>query len=91
MVAIASGHCYSIGLKDDGTVLMTVAPPNIDGERKRVDYDRSEWTDIVAVRAGFESVLGLKADGTVMIAGDESFYGEHTADGWTNIKVPAVQ
>ncbi len=42
-----------------------MAAGNLDVEQK----DISEWTDIVAIAAGQDVHVGLKADGSIVVAG----------------------
>lgn len=69
---------YTVGLKYDGTV---VSVPN----RK---YDKREgvkdWTDIIAVSAGYDHTVGLKSDGTVVAVGKND-KGQCNVGGWTDI------
>ena len=58
---IAAGNGYSIGVHNDGTVVLA---GNIDGEK-----DLSSWHDIVAVAAGDYHAIGLRSDGTVVAIG----------------------
>ncbi len=51
------------------------------------DYDLSsidDWRNIVSVDCGYGFVVGLKSDGTVVAAGDNT-YGQCDVDGWTDI------
>ena len=66
-----------MGLKSDGTVV--AAGDNYNGES-----EVSEWTDIVAISAGFEHTVGLKADGTVVAVGS-NMYGECAVTEWSDI------
>ena len=62
VVAIAAGSRHTAGLKADGTLLRT-------GER----FHSTHWKDIVAMAVAgvHDCVLGLKSDGTVVVAGDD--------------------
>ena len=71
----ASNH--TVALKEDGTVIAT-------GHNVYRECDVSDWTDIVAVSAGFYHTIGLKADGTVVAAGDNK-YGQCDVSDWTDI------
>ena len=54
------------------------------------DYDQcdvSDWTDIVAIDAGYFHTVGLKADGTV-VAVDDNESGQCDVSGWRDIKLP---
>lgn len=61
------------GLRKDGTVIST-----------EEGFNTSSWTDIVAIAATQNFVMGLKADGTVMVVGDD-YYGETKISDWTDI------
>ncbi len=63
---------YVLGLKDDGTVLLTVFG-------SQADLDVAHWTDISAIGAGSDWCVGLKSDDTLVFSGDHIFMGEgHT-------------
>ena len=64
---IAAGQNFSVGVKDDGTVVA-------EGDNDRGKCDVHNWKDIVAVAAGDYHTVGLKADGTVVAVG-YNFYG----------------
>lgn len=49
----------------------------------------SGWTDIVAISAGSDSTVGLKADGTVVAVGDNE-YGQCDVSDWTDIVAISV-
>ena len=65
---IAAGNDFTIGLKDDGTVLAT-------GYNFNKQCDVASWENIVAVAAGYRHTVGLRADGTVAVAGAPIGYG----------------
>lgn len=56
---------HTVGLKADGTVVSTICT----GDELYHDdlYSISNWTDIVAICAGYRFAAGLKADGTVLV------------------------
>lgn len=78
IIAIDYGGCY-IGLKSNGTV-------EVRNQLNRlVTYDSSSgWNDIVDVAAGSDHVVGLRADGTVIAAGENKF-GQCDVSQWTDI------
>ena len=51
--------------------------------------DVDSWSDIVAVAAGEVHTVGLRSDGTVVVAGD-NVWGECNVDGWTDIVAVAA-
>lgn len=53
----------TVGLQEDGTIAYAGFGNN------ELGIAIAEWTDIVAVSAGFQVVVGVKADGTVLTAG----------------------
>lgn len=75
-----SVYYHTVGLKSDGTVVAV-------GDNKYGQCDVSEWTDIVAVAAGWSHTVGLKSDGTVVAVGDNDD-GQYDVSGWKDIKIP---
>lgn len=71
----AGGDEYAAALKYDGTVI-------VQGYYNEIDV--SLWHDIVAVSAAFSHVVGLKLDGTVVAAGDNTYCQCHV-DHWRDI------
>jgi hypothetical protein len=47
-------------------------------------YNAGGWRDIIQVAGGGQHTVGLKADGTVVAVGDNS-YGQSNVGGWTGI------
>lgn len=100
IVSIASNFYFTVGLQNDGSVVVTKpdsAAVNVAQEQMRTDEeldlepiirDLSQWSDIVEVVASpyhfNPHVVGLKADGTVVAAGGNS-YGECDVSDWTDI------
>ncbi|MBI5892425.1 MAG: hypothetical protein HZB79_02050 [Deltaproteobacteria bacterium] len=77
--AIASGWYHTVGLKEDGTVV-------VGGYfTEKV----SDWTNIKAIAAGWTHIVGLKEDGTVVAVGYNRD-GQLDVSGWTNIKAIAA-
>ena len=74
---IAAGYNYTIGLKNDGTLIS--AGSNDSGQ-----CDVSNWKDIVSIFAGFIHTVGLKSDGTVVAVG-ENDYGQCDVSNWKDI------
>lgn len=68
--------------------------PGIDAAMNGNPHTYRMWTDIVALSAGDDFVLGLRADGTVVAAGDyaaaDAGYSLHAAEEWENIVALAV-
>ncbi len=79
---IAAGHCHTIGLKADGTVVAI-------GDYTYGQREVQEWKDIVAVAAGTYHTVGLKADGTVVSAGTNDA-GECDVQGWEDVVAVAA-
>lgn len=72
IVAIRFPGTFVMGLKKDGTVLLSALsgsnPPDV-----------SHWHDIIAIDCGTDYCVGLKKDGTLIFAGDHIFMNEgHT-------------
>lgn len=77
----AAGGCHTIALKSDGTVVATGKSDYYENYEysyysytKDVTDSVKNWKDIVAVSAGADHTVGLKADGTVVAVGDEDSY-----------------
>ncbi len=64
ITAISSGENHILGLKKDGTVL-------VSGMSHSDSSEVSTWSDIVEIAAGRQHSLGLRSDGTVLAAGRE--------------------
>lgn len=90
IIAVDSGLVYTVGLRSDGTVLvsMNAWPSNVEYEDlylfAELSMIVSEWEDIVAVSAGGYHIVALKADGTVLTAGENS-KGQCDVSKWKNI------
>lgn len=77
-ISVGEEGCHIVGLKADGTVVAA-------GDNKFGECDVSDWTDMVAVSAGYRFTIGLKADGTVVAVGRNS-KGQCDVSGWQNIR-----
>jgi len=78
--AISAGDYYTVGIQEDGTVV-------VKGDNDRVRPIRraaSRWTDIAAISTGEYHAVGLKSDGTVVAAGENS-YGRCDVSDWEDI------
>ena len=76
---VSAGHCHTVGLKADGTVLAA-------GSNEYGQCDVSGWTNVVAVSAGVWNTVGLKADGTVVATrGGYNGSGQWDVSGWTDV------
>lgn len=71
------GNEFVLGVKRDGTVLLTAMYPDDS-------YDVSGWTDIVSAALGWHHAVGVKSDGTVVAAGTDD-NGALRVDDWTDI------
>ena len=67
-----------LGLRRDGTVVF-------EGNDDSLASQVSEWHDIIAIDASTYTLVGLKADGTVVIAGDGREYQQSDVSGWHDI------
>ena len=70
---------FVAGLKADGTVVISA---EWVGEGSFVDV--KNWTDIIAISVGFQSVMGLKKDGTVVYSGHVT-EAQKAASEWKDI------
>ncbi len=64
IVSIAAGYGHTLALLEDGTVVAV-------GGNDNGECDVTAWRDIVAIYAGTEISVGLKADGTVVATGQD--------------------
>ena len=92
IVKISAGYYGIVGLKADGTVvgdgISTEEDQNgclIVVDEPNSAYDTSEWSDIVDIAADFVTV-GLKSDGTVVIAQESDDLRQYEVSAWQNIK-----
>lgn len=78
------GLDYLIGLDRNGKVLIasTDAPSEKEDSSDYAIRKATQWTDIIDIAAGDGIVAGLKADGTVVVAGK---YYKGECDGWRDI------
>lgn len=72
-----------LGLRRDGTVVF-------EGNDDSLASQVSEWHDIIAIDASTYTFVGLKADGTVVIAGDGREYQQSDVSGWHDIVAISV-
>ena len=77
IVAVEAGLFYEVGLKADGTVVLT-DPSLLESS------DIADWTGIAAIGAGCFHVIGVRMDGTVTAVGDNQ-YGQCDVDEWTDV------
>ena len=92
IVAIATGWRHTVGLDSNGKVWITGY--GAASQLRQIQHDRDQWTDIKAIAAGGGGngtpgsghTVGLRADGTVVAVGDNS-YGQCDVSGeeWKNI------
>ncbi len=68
---------HIVALKEDGTAVAI-------GNNEYGQCDVADWTNLVAIDAGFLYTVGLKADGTVLAAGYNDD-GRCNASDWTDI------
>ena len=79
---IVAGHYYTVGLKNDGTVVAT-------GNNDYGQCNVSGWKDVIAIDAYTYHTVGLKANGTVVATG-RNYSGQCNVYGWQNIVAIAV-
>lgn len=76
VVDFSGGRTQMVGLCSDGSVY---------GQSIMGEPDLSGWKNIVAIATSYDTVVGLKADGTVLAAGDNSC-GQCAVEGWSDIQ-----
>jgi hypothetical protein len=84
---VACGHAAIYGLLTDGTVIMCGSGLG------RGESDCEDWTDIAYIAGDYGYVVGVKEDGSVVVAG-EPFSDGYTGDfaAWSGVvKVSAAQ
>jgi hypothetical protein len=74
---VAAGHCHTVGLKSDGTVVAV-------GSNSSGECNVGSWTGIVQVAAAYWYTVGLMSDGTLVAVGD-NFYDQCEVDGQEGI------
>lgn len=80
IVMIDTGGVHTVGLKSNGTVV-------ISGGYISPDYgicDVDDWEDIVSISAGGFHTVGLKSDGTVVAVGNNT-EGQCNVEDWKDI------
>ncbi|MCI6885915.1 MAG: hypothetical protein MR868_01505, partial [Lachnospiraceae bacterium] len=65
VVSVKTGYYHTLGLRQDGTVLVTTPAGRDYGQ-----YDVDHWTNIVDIAAGPLLSIGVTADGNVLAAGN---------------------
>ncbi|KZE80801.1 hypothetical protein AV654_10610 [Paenibacillus elgii] len=79
MKSVAAGDCFTVGLKNDGTV---VGLGRMNGYGQISDL--SEWSGIKQIAAGDMFTVGLTNSGKVVMKGNTA-YGQGNVGGWNNI------
>lgn len=77
-ISVGEEGGHIVGLRADGTVVAA-------GDDKFGECNVDDWTDMVAVSAGYRFTIGLKADGTVVAVGRNS-KGQCDVSGWESIR-----
>jgi|GEM_PF-1993607 len=76
-IHVSIGPIGIFGLCEDGSIM------GITGEAERVKMIEQEvvaWTNIKKIEVGYDYVLGLKEDGTVVVAGTSQMYPDLTEE-----------
>lgn len=76
--AVAAGDGFTVGLKDDGHIV-------IAGNLRDKDEAIREWKDIIAISAGYHHLIGLQKDGNIKSIGTNE-YGQCNVTSWENIE-----
>lgn len=76
IISVVSGGFHTVGLKSDGTVVITPEFPlfeqgdDISHKKRKNQTHLSEWKDIVSVSTSATHVVGLRTDGTAVAYGN---------------------
>lgn len=81
IVKTAAGDYHVIGLKRDGSVVVSSSMP---GNLRFGQVDVTDWTKMSDIAAGDYHSVGLRSDGTVVAVGDNS-EGQCDVSSWRNI------
>ena len=94
IVAIATGWRHTVGLRktEDGKSEILIAGYGKNIQEKQVKAEAERWEDVIAIAAGGGNsdyrgdghTVGLKADGTVVVVGDNE-YGQRNTNGWKDV------
>ena len=79
IVSIDCGGVMTIGLKDNGQVLVSTDYGSFNANEWK------QWENIIAVSAGYSYVVGLKEDGTVVGTGHDAGDGQLDINSWENV------
>ncbi|MBD5396454.1 MAG: chromosome condensation regulator [Lachnospiraceae bacterium] len=92
ITSIAAGWRHTVGLDKNGKIWITGYGSS--SQQQQIEKEKDKWTNIIAIAAGGGSsdnpgsghTVGLRADGTVVAVGDNS-YGQCNVTGkeWRNI------
>ena len=75
IVSLFAGEHYVVGLRDDGTCAATSIKPNA-AYREYGKTNVGDWKNITAIVCCSFCTLGLRENGTVVFAGDDSYAGD---------------
>lgn len=91
LTAIAAGNDYSLGLRSNGKVVLSGVLDDlacISLKEMAIDFAAKlglyTWSNITAIAAGPDFALGLRANGTVVSAGQNTD-GQRNVSSWRNI------
>ena len=82
IVAVEAGSGWRVVLKEDGALVFSSSSDRIS--RSVVYADLSAWKDIVQISGGWDYLIGLKSDGTVLAAGRNGS-GQCNVENWSDI------
>ena len=77
IVGIAAGEYFTLGLRQDGTVVAA-------GDNAKGQCDVEGWNEIETIAAGLSHSVGLTRDGEVVATGDNEL-GQCDVEGWEDI------
>lgn len=86
IIKIYANSMYTVGLRNDGTVLATGSLHSYCSEKNTYWSQLNKFNEITEIAIGDYHIVGLRSDGTVVATGDDSFNQCSGVTNWTNIK-----
>jgi alpha-tubulin suppressor-like RCC1 family protein len=90
--SVALDQPHAIGVRKDGTYFgPTEFYDSLFDSDERIEalLEAQSWTGLADVQSSYHMVVGLKTDGTLLVAGSNE-HGQHDARSWTDIQAIAL-